>query len=158
MLLHVGGARRPFPAALLDLLSGSSLLPPPAPPLLPRMLSPTLLLLSESSSGGRRERGDVGLCLAVARLSALSHGEVPQRPLLVAAGSPRLGRAAGSDVRRGGTETVLVAAAAWGDGGLGGGGRHRGEEGAWQGLQMDLTSIFQLQKEQDLINTIVRVP
>lgn len=113
MLLYVGGAQLPFKSGLLN---GSSLLSPLNPLLLLlRMPSHTLLLLSESSRRGRRKRGEVGLRLTVARVSALSHGEIPERPLLVAAGSLLLGRAAGNDSRRAWTEMVIVANvdAAW---------------------------------------------
>lgn len=141
MLLYVGGA------VLLVFLVGSSLLWPPNPLLL-RMLSAALLLLSESSGGGGgRKRGEVGLRLTAAWVCALSHGEIPQRPLLVAAGGLSLGRPAGAAML-----IVTDAAAAWGDShrgdrGLGGGCCRWAQRGC-QGLQLDLTSAFYLQQQQ----------
>lgn len=92
-----------------------------------------------SLSALREERGGVELRLRVAWVPTLGHGEIPQRPLLVAAcaaGSLLLGR----DVRGGSglpwTEAVVIAdtATAWrdgyhGDGGLGGDSCHRVDEG-----------------------------
>lgn len=135
------------------------------------MLSPALLhrlpVLSATTGGGRKrsplflsalreERGGVELRLGVAWVPALGHGEIPQRPLLVAAcaaGSLLLGR----DVRGGSglpwTETIIIAdAAGWdsyhGDGGLGRDSCHRVDEGGRQGLQFELTTVFQLQEQQ----------
>lgn len=117
MLLYVQGARLLFGATLLVFLTGSSLLSPPNPHLLLllcllfRMLPPALLLLSECSRGGRRKRGEVGLPLTVAWLSALSHGEVPERPLVVAGGLLQ-GRAACAEM----VVTAGAVGAAWCDG------------------------------------------
>ena len=77
----------------------------------------------------REERGGVEIGLGVAGVPALGHGEIPQRPLLVAAGVAGrllLGRYVRD--RRGlpWTEVVVVVSAAGycGDGGLGGDGCH----------------------------------
>lgn len=107
----------------------------------------------------REERGGVELSLRVSRVPALSHGEIPQRPLLVAAcaaSSLLLGR----DLRRSSglswSDAVIVAdaASAWrdgdsGDGGLGGDGCHRANKGSRQGLQLNLTTAPQLQRQQE---------
>lgn len=169
----VGGVQLSLNAAVLDLFSGSSLLSPPN--LLLLTLSPALLhclpLLSVTSRGGgtkrspqsvsalREERGGVELRLRVARVPTLGHGEIPQRPLLVAgcgAGSLLLGRDVGDGGGLPWTETVIIAdaAAAWGDGycgdrGLGGDGCHRADQRGRQGLQFDLTSVSQLRKQQE---------
>lgn len=171
----VGGVQLSLNAAVLDLSSGSSLLSPPNLLLLltlPPALLHRLPLLPVTFRGGgrtrspgslsalREERGGVELSIGVARVSALGHGEIHQRPLLVAArsaGSLLLGRDVG---HRGGlpwTETAVIAAdtaAAWrdgycGDGGLGGDGSHRADQGGRQGLQFDLASVFQLQEQQE---------
>lgn len=173
MLLPVGGVPRSLRAAVLVLFSGSSLLSPSN--LLLLILSPGLLyrlpLLPVTSGGAgrqrsphslstlREDRGGVEFKLRVAWILALGHGEIPQRPLLVgacAAGSLLLGRDAGDGSGLSWSETVIVtrAAAAWhdgyrGDGGLGGDSCHRADEGSGQGLQFDLTSIFQLQEQQE---------
>lgn len=136
------------------------------------MLSPALLhrlpvLPATTGGGGRKrsphflsalgeERGGVALRLGVAWVPTLGHGEIPQRPLLVAAcaaGSLLLGR----DVRGGSglpwTETIIIADTAGrdgyhGDGGLGSDSCHRVDEGGRQRLQFDLTTVFQLQEQQ----------
>lgn len=166
----VGGVQLSRNAAVLDLSSGSSL---PSPPhLLLLTLSPALLhrrlpLLpvtggggwSPRSPGSLEERGGVEPGLGAARVPALGHGEIHQRPLLVAArsaGSLLLGRDAGHGGGLPRTEAAVVvgAAAAWrdghrGDGGLGGGGCHGADQGGRQGLQFDLAPVFQLQKQQE---------
>ncbi len=145
----VGGVRLSLNAVVLALFSGSSLLSPPNVLLL--TLSPALLhrlpLLPVTSRGrGRKrsphslweKRGGVELRLRVAWVPTLGHGEIPQRPLLVAAcgaGSLLLGRDIGDGGGLCGTETVIIcAAAAWRDGyrgdrGLGGDDCHRADQG-----------------------------
>lgn len=153
MLLPVGGVRLSLQAAVLALFSGSSLLSPPN--LLLLTLFPALLhrltLLPVTSGGGgkkrsphslsalREERGGVAFRLRVAWVPALGHGEISQRPLLVAAcaaGSLLLGRDVGDGSGLPWDETVIIAdvAPAWrdgyrGDGGLGGDSCHRADEG-----------------------------
>lgn len=140
----VGGVQLLLDAAVLALFSGSSLLSPP------NLLLRRLPLLPVTGRGGgskrspyslsalREKRGGVELRLGVACLPALGHGEIPQRPLLVAAcgaGSLLLGRDVGDGGGLPWTESVIVgnAAAAWrdgyrGDGGLGGDGCHGADQ------------------------------
>ena len=150
--------------SVLDLLSGSSLLSPPHHHHLLFLLlltpPPALLphLLPVTGGGGSEERsprslsalGEGGVGLGV---PALGHGEIPQRPLLVAgrgAGSLLLGRDVGDGGGLPWTEAVIAGRDGYcGDGGLRGDGCHGADQGGGQRLQFDLAAVFQLQGQQE---------